>query len=104
MPDPHAEQLLWFLFGGSRGGINRLRIIELLKKQPHNTNQIAEFLNMDYKSIQHHLNVLEKNNLITKSGEKYGILFNISNYLKFNLDAYNKVKLKVRSKFENELA
>ena len=90
MPDPHAEQLLWFLLGESRGGINRLRIIELLKKQPYNTNQIAEFLDMNYKSIQHHLNVLEKNNLIAKNGEKYGVLFDISNYLKSNLDAYNK--------------
>jgi predicted transcriptional regulator len=103
MPDPHAEQLLWFLFGGSRGGINRIRIIELLKEQPYNTNQIAEFLNMDYKSIQHHLTVLEKNNLINKIGERYGILFFISNYLESNIDAYNKIKLKVNSNFENDI-
>ena len=98
MPDPHSEKLLWYLFGGSRGGPNRIRIIDLIKEQPYNTNQIAEFLKMDYKSIQHHLTVLEKNNLINKIGEKYGILYFISNYLESNIEAYNKVKLKVNSK------
>ncbi len=95
MPDPNAMRLLWFLFAGSKGGTNRIRIIDLLKEQPHNTNQIAESINIDYKAVQHHLAVLEKNNLVTKIGEKYGILYFISNYLESNIETYDEVKLKV---------
>ncbi len=31
MPDPNAKRLLWFIFAGSKGGNNRIRIMELLK-------------------------------------------------------------------------
>ena len=39
--DPQARRLLWFVFAGSRGGLNRLRIISALKDKPMNTNQLA---------------------------------------------------------------
>jgi DNA-binding transcriptional ArsR family regulator len=96
MPDPNAKRLLWYLFGGSKGGENRIRIIDMLKEQPRNINQLAESLNLDYKAVQHHISVLEKNNLITRVGEKYGVLYFISNYLEYNIEAYNEVKSKVR--------
>ena len=47
MPDPEAKRLLWFLFAGSRGGENRIRIIDLLKDRPYNMNQLAEVLGID---------------------------------------------------------
>ena len=97
MPDPKAKRLLWFLFAGSKGGTNRIRIIDLLIEQPYNTNQLAEALKIDYKAVQHHISVLEKNNLISKEGEKYGILYFISNYLESNIESYNNVKLKINS-------
>ena len=53
MPDPNAKRLLWFLFAGSRGGENRIKIISLLKERPYNINQLAEVLGVDYKAIQH---------------------------------------------------
>ena len=70
--DPDVKRLLWFVFAGSRGGLNRLRIIIKLKEKPLNINQLAKVLGLDYKAIQHHIRVLEKNNLITSAGEKYG--------------------------------
>ncbi len=97
MPDPNAKRLLWFLFAGSKGGTNRIRIIDLLIEQPYNTNQLAEALKIDYKAVQHHISVLEKNNLISKEGKKYGILYFISNYLESNMESYNNVKLKINS-------
>ena len=92
MPDPEAKRLLWYLFAGSRGGENRIRIIDLIKEQPHNINQLADLLGIDYKSVQHHIGVLEKNNMVTKTGEKYGVLYFISNYLEANINAFNEVK------------
>ena len=95
MTDPNAKRLLWFLFAGSRGGDNRMKIIDLLKDRPYNINQISESLGLDYKAIQHHILVLQKNNIITKMGEKYGVLYFISNYLEANIEAFNEIKSKI---------
>jgi DNA-binding transcriptional ArsR family regulator len=92
MPDRETKRLLWYLFAGSRGGENRIRIIDLLKVKPHNINQLAEILGVDYKGVQHHIGVLEKNNIVTKLGEKYGVLYFISNYLEANIEAFNEVR------------
>ncbi|MFL6491423.1 MAG: ArsR/SmtB family transcription factor [Nitrososphaera sp.] len=92
MPDRETKRLLWYLFAGSRGGENRIRIIDLLKGKPHNINQLAEILGVDYKGVQHHIGVLEKNNIVTKLGEKYGVLYFISNYLEANIEAFNEVR------------
>jgi DNA-binding transcriptional ArsR family regulator len=102
MPDPEAKRLLWYLFAGSRGGENRIRIIDLLKEQPQNMNQLAEALSVDYKAVQHHIGVLEKNNMVTKTGEKYGMIYFISNYLEANIEAFNDVRWQLRRRREPE--
>ena len=94
MPDPNAKRLLWYLFAGSKGGNNRIKIVGLLKERPYNINQLSEALGLDYKAIRHHIKVLEKNNLVAKMGEKYGVLYFISNYLEVNLEAFNEIKSK----------
>jgi predicted transcriptional regulator len=86
---------LWFVFAGSRGGLNRLRIISKLKEKPLNTNQLAGELGLDYKAIQHHISVLEKNNLITKEGEKYGVTFFLSTFLEVNIESYDEIAKKL---------
>ena len=93
--DPDAKRLLWFIFAGSRGGLNRLRIITSLKENPLNTNQLAKELGLDYKAIQHHIKILEKNNLITKMGEKYGVTYFISNYLEVNMETFEEIATKL---------
>lgn len=98
MPDPDAKRLLWYLFAGSRGGENRIKIIDLLKLQPHNINQLAEALDIDYKAVQHHIGVLEKNNMVTRMGEKYGVLYFISNYLQVNIEAFNEVRMTIEKR------
>jgi predicted transcriptional regulator len=97
MTDPNVKRLFWYLFAGSKGGENRIRIIDMLKEEPRNTNQLSESLDLDYKAVQHHMYVLEKNNLVTKQGEKYGSLYFISDYLEYNIEIYYEVKLKIRS-------
>ncbi len=93
--DPHAKRLLWFVFAGSRGGLNRLRIISALKDKPMNTNQLANELGLDYKAIQHHIKVLEKNNLISKEGEKYGVTFFVSTFLEVNMETFDEIANKL---------
>lgn len=95
MLDPNAKRLLWYLFAGSKGARNRIRIIDMLRERPSNINQLSESLGLEYKGVQHHISVLEKNNLITKTGEKYGVLYFISYYLQYNLDAYDEIRSKI---------
>jgi DNA-binding transcriptional ArsR family regulator len=98
MSDREAKRLLWYLFAGSRGGENRIKIIDLIKEQPYNTNQLAELLGVDYKAVQHHIGVLERNNMVTKVGEKYGVLYYISNYLEANIQAFHEIKEQIEKK------
>ncbi|MGI0102381.1 MAG: ArsR/SmtB family transcription factor [Nitrosotalea sp.] len=93
--DPYAKRLLWFVFMGSRGGLNRMRIISVIRKRPLNANQLAKELGLDYKAIQHHIGVLEKNNLITHIGEKYGTTYFISTFLEVNLEAFDEIVTKL---------
>ena len=93
--DPHSKRLLWFVFAGSRGGFNRLRLIRTIKEKPLNANQLAKELKLDYKAIQHHVKVLEKNNIITKVGEKYNVTYFISTFLEVNIDTFNEIAEKL---------
>ena len=93
--DPYAKRLLWFVFAGSRGGLNRLKIIQAIQKTPLNANQLAKELGIDYKAIIHHVVVLEKNNLITRIGEKYNVTFFISTFLEENLDSFLEIVQKL---------
>ena len=93
--DPTAKRLFWFIFAGSRGGINRLKIISALKENPQNTNQLAKELGLDYKAIQHHIRILEKNNLITKIGEKYGVRYSLSSFLEVNMETFDEIAAKL---------
>ena len=89
--DPYAKRLLWFVFAGSRGGLNRLKLVSVLKHTPLNANQLAKEMDLDYKAIQHHIRVLEKNNIITKVGEKYNVTYFISNFLEANMESFNEI-------------
>ena len=79
----------------ARGGLNRLKIISKLRENPFNTNQLAKEMGLDYKAIQHHIRVLEKNNMITKVGEKYNVTYFISTYLEVNMEAFEEIEGKL---------
>jgi predicted transcriptional regulator len=93
--DPDAKRLLWFVFAGSRGGLNRLKIISKLKENPFNINQLAKELGLDYKAIQHHIRVLEKNNMISKVGEKYNVNYFVSTFLEVNMGIFEEIEGKL---------
>ncbi len=92
-----TKMLFWFMFAGSRGGDNRIRIISLLRNTPLNANQISIDLGLDYKVIQHHLKVLEKNNLISKFGEKYGSIYYVSELFQQGEEVFNEIQAKIRN-------
>jgi predicted transcriptional regulator len=85
------RQILQWLILGSKGGKTRQRILLLIKKKPLNTNLISKEMKMDYKTVQHHLTILEKNSLITKVGNKYGQVYFISIELEDEFDYFKKL-------------
>ena len=90
-PDRDTRKLLLYLFTGTKGGYTRLKVIMNLEAKPSNTHQLSLVLGLDYKAVQHHMRVLEKNNLVTKVGEKYGAIFHLSNFLELNIGALGEV-------------
>ncbi len=83
--------VFWLLFVRSRGATNRIRIMSALRKRPSNRNQLAKELGMEYKVIQHHLEVLEKNNLVIKTGNKYGLTFCVSALFANNENVFDEI-------------
>ena len=86
------KNILWYLIAGTKGGETRGRIIELLNTTPCNANKIAEMLSLDYKTIRHHLQVLEKNNMITAVNKgNYGAVYFLSEMMKPNLNIFSEI-------------
>jgi len=85
------KMLLWSTFAGSKGCINRVKIVSQLKKTPLNKNQLSKQLGLDYKVIEHHLEILEKHELVIKVGNRYGVTYFLSSLLEYNLNLFDEV-------------
>lgn len=69
------EAVLWYVLTGTRGGPNRARILRALRERPRNANRLANDLDLDYKTVRHHLEVLQDNGIVTTSGDEYGAIY-----------------------------
>ncbi|KTG11297.1 DNA-binding protein [Haloprofundus marisrubri] len=69
------EAVLWYVLTGTRGGANRARLLRALDERPRNANQLAESLELDYKTVRHHLDVLMDNGVVENSGDDYGAVY-----------------------------
>ena len=101
-PDKQTRKLLLYLFTSTRGGLTRLRIIMNLLENPYNTHQLSQELGLDYKAVQHHMKVLEKNNMVSKIGEKYGAIFHLSTFLEINISALDEAIDKLDRKLNHK--
>ncbi|MGL4670296.1 MAG: ArsR/SmtB family transcription factor [Methanobacteriaceae archaeon] len=82
--------LLWVVLG-TRGGLNRGKIIKKLHERPYNTNQLSTKLNLNYRTITHHLKILEKNKIINPIGDNYGKIYILSEGIEKNYHDFNEV-------------
>ena len=86
------ERVLWYLIAGSRGGVNRARILKLLAERPCNAHEIAKKLDLDYKTVTHHLGLLTKHELVTNPVEDaYGSPYFLSNWMEHHLPLLERI-------------
>jgi len=90
------KRLLWYVLAGSRGGTNRGRIINLIRTEPRNVNQLAEALDVHYRVAEHHIRALEKNHIVIASGERYGRLYFLSPELEAHMHIFDEIWNKIQ--------
>ena len=79
---PGFRSLMWYLLRGTRGGPNRLRILEELSQSPANAHRLSSTLNLDYRTVRHHLRLLEQNGAVARPvGDAYAAPYELSPYL-----------------------
>jgi DNA-binding transcriptional ArsR family regulator len=85
------EAVLWYVIVGTRGGENRARILQAVDEQPRNANQLAEDLDLDYKTVRHHCDVLVENNVLRRSGDDYGAVYLPTEVARGNWDVVEEI-------------
>jgi DNA-binding transcriptional ArsR family regulator len=60
-----------------------------------NANRLSGLLGLDYRTIRHHLGILEKNGLITSMGETYGMMYFLSSELEENFEVFDEIWNKI---------
>ncbi|RNJ26066.1 ArsR/SmtB family transcription factor [Halosegnis longus] len=85
------EAVLWYTLAGTRGGPNRIRILQALDNRPRNPNQLADHLDLNYDTIRHHLDVLADNDVIESSGDDYGAVYLPSETARANWDTVETI-------------
>ena len=96
------KYLLGWLIAGTKGGVTRAKIIETLRENPQNANQLAKSLEMDYRTIRHHLEILQKNRMITSAGDGYGTTYFLSTELEENYSLFEEILNKIWEKQKRE--
>lgn len=89
--DPELRRLLWYVLGGTRGAENRARIIRAIRERPRNLNQLSKDLGFQYNLVQHHVDVLKRNSLVSAVGEHYGVTYFLSPWLEAHFDVFELV-------------
>ena len=96
--NPRFKMILWSIIAGTRGGVNRAKILNLVKDTPMNANKIATVLNLDHKTVMHHVKILSKNELVIKAKKEYGAEYQLTQIMKENQDALEEIMQKIGTK------
>ncbi len=56
-----------------------------------NRNQLSNELDLNYKTVQHHLEMLEENNILTTAGDEYGKMYFLTDWMESNLDLLDEI-------------
>jgi DNA-binding transcriptional ArsR family regulator len=89
------EKALWYLFAGTRGGANRVQIVQELDERPRNANELAERLDVDYNTITHHLDMLTEHDVVEPGGSDYGKLYFLTERFEHHKDTFEDIASEV---------
>lgn len=89
------KKLLWWIFGVSRGGPVRAKIVKVLHDRPYNANQLATEIKVDYKTIRYHLNILLKNNVVTTLDKGNIVMYFLSDAIEKKYEDFLEIYKKV---------
>jgi predicted transcriptional regulator len=78
----------------------RARLIHSLRVQPGNMNQLATRLDVEYRTIKHHIDVLTKNGLIDSAGEHYGLTYFLNPRMEAQIEIFDDLCRKLGFEFE----
>lgn len=96
--DSGLKRILWWLLAGARGGENRARLILAIRERPANANQLCERLGLDYKTVRHHLKVLQESQVIMTSGQDYGAVYLLTQPMETNWALFEEIWAKLGGK------
>ncbi|WP_372911677.1 ArsR/SmtB family transcription factor [Salinigranum sp.] len=85
------EKALWYLLTATRGGENRVRLIRALSERPRNANKLAEELDVSYKTVRHHLDMLEDHGIVESGGNEYGKLYFLTDRFEQNRETFEHI-------------
>ena len=94
----YFTHIIQWMIGGTRGGLNRARLINAVHENPQNAHQLSKELSLDYSTIRHHLEALEKNGLVTSLGDGYGVMYFPSEDLLDNYGFFEEIWVKIGNK------
>lgn len=80
------------LIVGRKGGKTTTKIIDKILIKPYNINQLSKTLNLDYKTITYHIEIIYEHKYVEKEEFKNCTLYYPSNKLFNCLDEYNVIK------------
>jgi len=77
---------------GQKGGRNRIQIIEMIENRPYNVSQLSKQLNLNYRTVKHHIEILLENGFIesSKTGS-YGEVFFLSPEFEENIHIFKDI-------------
>ncbi|MGP6239192.1 ArsR/SmtB family transcription factor [Cuniculiplasma sp. SKW4] len=73
--DRETERIVWYVLGATRGGPMRFRILRKIMNEPANRHSIANDIGVNYRTVEHHLDILLKNGFVIEEGEGYGKIY-----------------------------
>ncbi len=91
------KKLLWWIFGVSKGGPMRAKILKALYERPYNANQLAAELGVDYKTVRYHLDILIKNKIIDDLEEGNIVMYFLSDDMEKSYPEFLEIFEKLNS-------
>jgi predicted ArsR family transcriptional regulator len=85
------EKALWYLLTATRGGENRVRLLRAISQRPKNANELADELDVDYKTVRHHLDMLIDHGVVEASDEQYARLHFLTDEFQRHRETFEEI-------------